>query len=129
MGKLATLAMAGAMASSVMLSGCVIVANEGGETSRIMTVEQAKAASELVMVRRFSADGAVVQATLWSNCDGEGSFEVQLTDQTNTEDLAIRVRNGARCEGDMRDVPLQWTYDTLGLKRGDRITLINPLVA
>jgi len=122
------LAVAGLMAASAMLSGCVIVANEGGETTRIMTIDQAKAATDLGMVRRFSADGAVVQATVWSNCEGSGSFEVQLTDQTDSQDFVIRVRDDAKCEGDMRDVALQWTYDVLGLKAGERVNLINRVI-
>lgn len=129
MGKRSNLlSVAGLMASCVMLSGCVIVANEGGESTRIMTIEQAKTASELGMVRRFSADGGVVQATLWSNCEGADSFEVQLTDQTDSQDFAIRVRDGVKCEGAMRDVALQWTYDALGLKAGERVNLINRLI-
>lgn len=124
---LSKLAVAGL--ATMALSGCVIVASEGGEsTTRFMTIEQAQSEPNLAMVRRFSADGAVVQMTLWSNCENVDSFEVELTQQAHIQALTVRARDSARCEGEMREQALQWTYETLALTAGDHIIVRNALV-
>lgn len=122
------LAMAVVMAASLALSGCVIIADDSGETTRITSIDMIKSDSGLASVRRFSADGAVVQATLWTNCESTDSFEVKLTGAQPAEGFAIGLREGVSCEGDMRDLTLQWSYETLGLASGARVVLQNAVV-
>ena len=119
-----SLAVAGMLAASLAVSGCVIIADEGSETTRITTIEQIKTDASLATVRRFSADGAVVAATLWTNCAGAENFEVKIT----AEQFAIGVRDRTRCEGEMRNLDLQWSYELLGLGSGSQVILQNTVI-
>ncbi len=119
-----SLAVASVLAASLAVSGCVIIADEGSETTRITTIEQIKTDASLATVRRFSADGAVVAATLWTNCAGAENFEVKIT----ADRFAIGVRDRARCEGEMRNLDLQWSYEMLGLGSGSQVILQNAVV-
>lgn len=129
MGKISSkLALAGVAAASLALSGCVIIAEKGGDNTRILTIDQIKTDSALTSVRSFSADGAVVQASVWTNCASADSFEVKLSAAAPSEVFAIGMRESATCEGPMRNLDLQWTYETLGLSSGAQIVLQNALV-
>ncbi|MEG1452350.1 hypothetical protein [Brevundimonas sp.] len=114
--------------ASVALSGCVILANDESESTRIMTMEQAKATTDYAPLRSFNADGRQVQAKVWTTCAGNGDFDVALVDQTYSHSLTIRQRAEAQCQGEARELSLNWTYDVLGLKAGERIVVENQIV-
>lgn len=114
--------------ASLALSGCVILANDESETTRIMTVEQAKAAPDYASLRSFSADGRQVQAKVWTTCASSVDFDVALVDQIHSHSLTIRQRAEAQCQGEGRELSLSWAYDVLGLNAGERIVLKNQIV-
>lgn len=114
--------------ASLALSGCVILANDESETTRIMTVEQAKAASDYAPLRSFTVDGRQVQAKIWTTCASSSDFDVALVDQTHSHSLTIRQRAEAQCQGEGRELSLSWTYDVLGLSAGERIVVKNQIV-
>lgn len=126
--KMRGLTVAALGAASLALSGCVILANDESESTRIMTIEQAKATTEYAPLRSFSADGRQVQAKLWTTCASSSDFDVALVDQTHSHSLTIRQRAEVQCQGEGRELSLSWTYDALGLNAGERIVLKNQIV-
>lgn len=105
----------------VGLSGCVFVA--GGEGS---SVKVSRGTPMGPYVRSFAVDGQKVQATIISNCTQRADFEVTIRDVSDVSELSISQHSGARCDGPAGDVPIYWTYQTLGLPSGHQVRLTNP---
>lgn len=118
-------------AASVLLSGCVIYANEGG--GREVVVAAASSAAEapretLEPVRGARiADGRLIVRVDSNGCTDIGAFEVVVSGGAQPSAALKRVRPDL-CRALVPDgVEVSWALSDLGLEPGDSVRLENPL--
>ena len=115
------LAVVAAVALLPLLGGCVIYSNEGGEKVSIVT-------APLEAVRKVDFDGQRLNVVVGSNgCTEASSFEVRIKDGDPAE-LTLARRAPDLCKALVPEgKSVIWTYDELGLERGQPVRVLNPI--
>ena len=119
-----------ALACVPLLSGCVIYADDSGESvvvrmdsgTAITTVE----APETLRSVRF-ADGALVAQVDSNGCTSAADFAVSVAEGSPVDITLTRTRLDP-CKAIVREgVELRWSYRELGLTPGQAARIVNPL--
>lgn len=118
-----------AVALTPLLSGCLIVSSERGETISVVSSDHSStAAKALEPVSQVSFDGQKLTVKVGSNgCTKVSDFEVHIAENETPEISLVRTTPD-HCRALVAEgVSLSWTYEELDLKKGQAIKLLNPL--
>ncbi|MBN9481444.1 MAG: hypothetical protein J0I52_14490 [Bordetella sp.] len=111
-----------------LLGGCVIYSSEGGEKVSIVTDQGPARAEALEAVRKVDFDGQRLSVVVGSNgCTEAASFEVRIRDGDPAE-LTLTRRAPDLCKALAPEgKTVSWTYEELGLERGQPVRVMNPV--
>lgn len=118
-----------AVALLPLLGGCVIYSNEGGEKITVAASDRASAQTEaLEAVRKVDFDGQRLTVVVGSNgCTEASSFEVRIKDGDPAE-LTLTRRSPDLCKALVPEgKTVSWTYEELGVGRGQPVRVLNPI--
>lgn len=123
-----------ACGTGLLLSGCIVYASSGGETTTVRTgsgssVQVETRELEGVHGARFERERAVVRVTS-NGCTQTEHFRVEIVDGAEgAGEIALVRETPDHCRALVADgVEVSWTYDELGLSRGAALVLANPLI-
>ena len=122
--------MAAAAALMPLLAGCIVISSDKGETVSVMSTDHGTDHGQaLEPLSRINFDGQKMTVVVGSNgCTQTSSFEVHIQDTTPTEISLVRSTPDL-CRAIVAEgVSLSWTYEELGLKAGQAVKILNPLV-
>ncbi|MGV9006804.1 MAG: hypothetical protein ACOH1H_08725 [Brevundimonas sp.] len=113
-----------------LLTGCVIYADDSGETVMVRMDANssitAEAAPETLRSVRF-ADGALVARVDSNGCTTAADFAVSVA-EGDPVDLTLSRTRPDLCKAIVPEgVELRWTYEELGLTSGQVVRIANPL--
>tara|TARA_R110000782_G_scaffold121569_1_gene212626 strand:- start:283 stop:669 length:387 start_codon:yes stop_codon:yes gene_type:complete len=113
-----------------LLGGCVIYADDAGETVMVRmesgTEITTGATAETLRGVRF-ADGALVARVDSNGCTSAADFAVSVAGGAPVDITLTRTRPDL-CKAIVADgVELRWTYRDLGLTSGQAAHIVNPL--
>jgi hypothetical protein len=113
-----------------LLTGCVIYADDSGETVMVRMDANssitAEAAPETLRSVRF-ADGALVARVDSNGCTTAADFAVSVA-EGDPVDLTLSRTRPDLCKAIVPEgVELRWTYEDLGLTSGQVVRIANPL--
>lgn len=111
-----------------LLGGCVIYSSESGEKVSVITDQGAARAEPLEAVRKVDFDGQRLNVVVGSNgCTEASSFEVRIKDGEPAE-LTLARRTPDLCKALVPEgKTISWTYEELGLERGQPVRVQNPI--
>lgn len=117
-----------AVALLPLLGGCIVYSNEGGEKVSVITDQSAARTEPLEAVRKVDFDGQRLNVVVGSNgCTEASSFEVRIKDGDPAE-LTLTRRSPDLCKALVPEgKTVSWTYEELGLERGQPVRVLNPL--
>ena len=117
-----------AVALLPLLGGCVIYSNEGGEKISIVADQGTTRVEALEAVRKVDFDGQRLNVVVGSNgCTEASSFEVRIKDGDPAE-LTLTRRSPDLCKALVPEgKTVSWTYEELGLERGQPVRVLNPI--
>jgi hypothetical protein len=119
-----------ALALLPVLGGCIVISSEKGETISVSAPDHTQPASaDLEPLSRISFDGSKMTVVVGSNgCTQISNFEVRITEGDKAE-IALARTKPDLCRAIVPEgVSLSWTYEELGLKKGQPVIVKNPLV-
>ena len=119
-----------ALALLPVLGGCIVISSEKGETISVSAPDHTQAvAADLEPLSRISFDGSKMTLVVGSNgCTQISDFEVRITEGDKADIAVARIKPDL-CRAIVPDgVTLNWTYEELGLKKGQPVIVKNPLV-
>lgn len=124
-----TRALLAAAACVPLLTGCVIYADDSGETVMVRmgssTEITTAAALEPLRGVRF-ADGALIAQVDSNGCTTAADFAVSVVEGEPAELTLTRTRPDP-CKAIVREgVEVRWSFEALGLRPGSRISVENP---
>ena len=113
-----------------LLSGCVIYADDSGETVLVRmdssTEITTEAVPETLRAIRF-ADGALIAQVDSNGCTTAADFAVSVAEGMPVDITLTRTRPDP-CKAIVAEgVELRWTYQELGLTPGQTARIANPL--
>ena len=111
-----------------LLGGCVIYSNDGGERKVNINNQAVVQTEVLEAVRKVDFDGQRLTVVVGSNgCTEASSFEVRIKDGDPAE-LTLARRSPDLCKALVPEgKTVSWTYDELGLERGQPVRVLNPI--
>ena len=113
-----------------LLTGCVIYADDSGETVMVRmdssTEITTDAVPETLRAIRF-ADGALIAQVDSNGCTSAADFAVLVAEGTPVDITLTRTRPDL-CKAIVSEgVELRWSYQELGLAPGQTVRVANPL--
>ncbi|MDI1282476.1 MAG: hypothetical protein ACI9YM_000407 [Brevundimonas sp.] len=123
-------ALVAAAACLPLLTGCVIYADDSGETTMVRmesgTAITTTGPAETLRAVRF-ADGRLIAQVESNGCTTAADFAVSVAEGTPVDITLTRTRPDP-CKAIVPDgVELSWTYAELGLTSGEAAHVANPL--
>jgi len=118
-----------AVALLPLLGGCIIVSSERGETVSIVSSDpEGLKGKNLETLSHVRFDGQAMSVVVGSNgCTKVSDFEVHIVENEQVEISLVRSTPDL-CRAIVPEgVSLSWTYEELGLKKGQSVKLLNPL--
>lgn len=114
-----------------LLTGCVIYADDTGETTIVRmdsrTGITTEAAPEALRAVRFE-DGNLIARVDSNGCTSAADFAISVAEGTPVDITLTRTRQDL-CKAIVREgVELRWTYQELGLTAGQTAHIVNALL-